>query len=149
LPSLDEIKKIHSKAINLRNFYINRNNKNSGFFARLIEKASVLGIVKFTQVLKENVLDSKNLPFICSAGKNIFVLEPEGGVRLCELHKIVGNLRDYNYDINRLLKNKKARKLFEFIKNCRCTHVCFLNMSIANSKKSLIKIPYYFLRWKK
>jgi len=148
LPSLEEIKKIHRKIIRLRRDYINRNKKDN-YITKLLEKISVLGILKYTQHIKENVLNSKKLPFICSAGKNIFVLEPSGEARLCELLPPLGNLRDYNYDVIEILKTKKAREMFEKVKNCSCTHVCFLNMSIANNKKSLIKIPYYFLKWKK
>jgi len=148
LPPLEEIKEIHSKIIRLREYYINKNYGNSNFLNRLIEKISVLGIIKYTQDIKEKVLDSKNFPFICSAGQNIIVIEPEGDVKLCELHPSVGNLKDYSYDLNKLLKNEKSKKMFEIAKKCKCTHICFLNMSIANDKKSLIKIPYYFLKWK-
>jgi len=147
LPSLSEIREIHPKIIRLRNFYINKNKKYSGF-EKLLERTSVLGVTKYTQILKERVLDNKGFPFICSAGKNIFVLEPNGDLKLCELHPAVGNLRDYEYDVEKLLKNKRAKQMFEAVKKCRCTHICFLNMSIANDKKSLIKIPYYFLKWK-
>lgn len=148
LPSLKEIKKIHSKVIKLRNFYINKNDKNLGFFEKLMEKISILGVTKYTQVLKEKVLGGKDFPFICSAGKNVIVIEPEGNVKLCELFPSVGNLRGYDYDIEKLLKNEKAKKMFNIVKKCKCTHICFLNMSIANDKKTLVKIPYYFLKWK-
>lgn len=144
LPPLDHIKKIHQKIIELRKYYINKN-KRFTFIEKLFEKFSVLGILKYTNKIKEEVLNEKNLPFICSAGKNIIVLEPEGDVRLCELLPRVGNLKEYDYNIERLLKNKKTLKMMEFIKRCKCTHVCFINMSIANDKKSLIKIPYYSL----
>lgn len=146
LPPLNEIRKIHKKVIRLRNYYIEKNNKSSEL-AKLVERISVLGITKYTQTLKEQVLNNKNFPFICSAGKNIIVLEPNGEVRLCELHQPVGNIKDYEYDLEKLLKNKKARLLFKQIQNCRCTHACFLNMSIAYDNKSLIKIPYYFTKW--
>lgn len=146
LPPLDEIKKIHKKVIRLRNYYIEKNNKSSAF-AMLLERVSVLGITKYTQTLKEQVLNNKRFPFTCSAGKNIVVLEPNGDVRLCELHQPIGNLKDYRYDLEKLLKNKKAKLLFKQIRNCRCTHACFLNMSIAHDNKSLIKIPYYFSKW--
>lgn len=145
LPPLEEIRKIHRKVIALRKYYINKNKK-SGFIERVFEKFSVLGVLKYTDRIKEDVLDEKNLPFECSAGKNIVVLEPEGDIRLCELLPKVGNLREYDYDIERLLKNESAQKMMEFIKKCKCTHVCFINMSIAYDKKSLIKVPYYFFR---
>lgn len=142
LPPLEEIKKIHAKALRARNYYIDKGK--SGF----IEKISVLGITKYAQSIKEKVLDSGSLPFVCSAGKNIIVLEPNGEVKLCELLPSVGNLKEYNYDIEQLLKSEKAGRLFETIKECKCTHVCFINMSIANDKKTLLKVPFYYLKWK-
>lgn len=143
LPALEEIRKVHSKALRARNYYIKK--KKSGF----LEKISVLGITKYTQTLKENVLDSGKLPFICSAGKNIVVIEPNGEVKLCELLPSVGNLKEHSYDIEQLLKSNASRQLYKKIENCKCTHVCFINMSIANDKKTLFKVPYYFLKWKK
>ena len=142
LPPLEEIKKIHSKAIRARRFYIDK--RKSGF----LEKLSVLGITKYTQSIKEKVLDSENFPFACTAGKNIIVIEPNGEIKLCELLPSVGNLKEHNYDIERLLKNEKTRQLFETVRSCKCTHVCFINMSIANDIKTFFKIPYYFLKWK-
>lgn len=142
LPPLDEIRKTHAKAIRARNFYIDR--QRLGF----LEKVSVLGITKYTQSLKERVLDSRDFPFVCSAGKNIIVLEPNGEVKLCELLPSVGNLKEYNYDIEDLLKNEITKQQMSMIaKKCKCTHVCFINMSIANDSKTIFKIPYYFLKW--
>ncbi|MBI4698270.1 MAG: hypothetical protein HY758_05010 [Nitrospirae bacterium] len=144
LPPLSEVKKIHSKAIRARNYYIER------MKLGLLEKISVLGITKYTQSLKERVLDSGDFPFICSAGKNIIVLEPDGQVKLCELLPSVGNLKEYNYDIEVLLKNDRTkRQMAEIADHCRCTHVCFINMSVANDIKTPFKLPYYFLKWKK
>lgn len=143
LPPLDEINKIHLKAIEARNYYIEK--EKSG----VLEKISVLGITKYAQAVKEKVLLSGNLPFICSAGKNIIVIGPNGDIKLCELLPSVGNLKQHHYDIEELLRNDRTRQLSEKIKTCKCTHVCFINMSIANDSKSLLKIPYYFLKWKK
>ncbi len=146
LPNLKDIKEIHKKALKLRDYYINKTNKKG--VAKFLEKIAVLGITKYTQKIKEDILDSEKLPFTCSAGKNIFVLEPDGEVRLCELLPSVGNIKDYDYDINKLLKNNKSKEIFKTAKNCKCTHVCFINMSIANDTKTLFKVPYYFLKWK-
>ena len=143
LPPLDKIKNIHLKAIKARNYYIDR--RKSG----LLEKISVLGITKYSQSIKENVLDSGKLPFVCSAGRNIIVIEPNGDVKLCELLPSVGNLKDHNYDIEQLLRSEDAVRLFKTIKDCKCTHVCFINMSMANDKKTLLKVPFYYLKWKK
>jgi len=143
LPPLNEIKKLHLKALRARNYYIDK--KKSG----LLEKISVLGITKYAQTIKETVLDSGRFPFSCSAGKNIIVLEPNGEIKLCELLPSVGNIKEHDYDIEKVLNSNAAIKLMETVKKCKCTHVCFINMSIANNKKTIFKVPYYFLKWKK
>ena len=38
-----------------------------------------------------------------------------------------------------------VKSMFEFAKGCRCTHICFLNMSVAHDKKTLFRVPYHFL----
>ena len=68
----------------------------------------------------------------CSAGNNICVIDADGEVRVCELKEPVGNLRDYNYDIRKIL-NKKQKH------NCTCTHACFQNASIDVSPINYIK----------
>jgi MoaA/NifB/PqqE/SkfB family radical SAM enzyme len=142
LPSLEEIRKVHAKALKTRDYYIDRSR--SGF----LEKMSVLGIINYTQSLKEKALGSGHFPFVCSAGKNIIVIEPNGDVKLCELLPPVGNLKDYEYNIEQLLRNDTSMQMWKKIKTCTCTHVCFINMSIAHDKKTLLKVPYYFLKWK-
>ncbi|MDD5417754.1 MAG: radical SAM protein [Candidatus Nanoarchaeia archaeon] len=70
--------------------------------------------------------NKKALP--CLAGKLSTVLYPNGDVSVCELLPPIGNVRDYEYDIPKMLKNAKIPK------NCWCTHTCF---QIANVKYSL------------
>lgn len=79
------------------------------------------------------VLNGEKLPFKCLAGKIIAVLEPDGFVRSCELRKKLGNVRNYNYDINEILKLDKIPK------NCTCIHSCFLSPSMSYSLKWIAK----------
>ena len=70
--------------------------------------------------------------FSCSAGNNICVIDADGEVRVCELKDPVGNLRNHDYDIRKIL-NKKQKH------NCTCTHACFQNASIDVSPINYIK----------
>lgn len=144
LPPIEEIKKIHRKFLLSREFYIKKRNKG---LSEILEKIATLGATNYVITAKERVLSSKNLPFVCTAGRNIIVIEANGDVKLCELQSKIGNLKEYDYNIERILKSEKAKQKFKQIKNCKCTHICFLNMSIANTK-SLFKIPYYYLKYK-
>ena len=71
-------------------------------------------------------------PLQCSAGKNICVLDADGNVRVCEIRETLGNVRDHNYDIRKLLGNIGTH-------SCSCTHTCFLNATLDMS-------PVDFLR---
>lgn len=88
----------------------------------------------YTYALKNN-----RLPFACQAGKAIAVLEPNGDVRLCELTQPVANVKSCDYNIKKVLFSEKAKNMRKQIKDCACTHTCFLNPSIEMSPASLIK----------
>ena len=72
-------------------------------------------------------------PMTCTAGQRIAVIEPTAEVRLCELKGIIGNLRDFDLDLQRLLMAEKAQKLRKWIvdEHCACTHCVFLTQSLA------------------
>lgn len=76
--------------------------------------------------LTTDILKGENLPFRCQAGNIIGVLEPNGDVRLCELTNVVGNVRSVNYDFKAIWFSDKANQERKKMKNCACTHACFL-----------------------
>jgi len=80
------------------------------------------------------VMKGKPVPYKCLAGTTIAVIEPDGQVRSCEMRKKLGNLRDYNYNINKILKLDKIPK------RCNnCIHPCFIGPSMSYSVKWLTK----------
>ncbi len=76
-----------------------------------------------------HLLNGGHLPFVCQAGNRIGVLEPDGGVRLCELKPVIGNVRSAGYDFNKVWLSEKAARLRKTITDCSCTHACFINAS--------------------
>lgn len=79
--------------------------------------------------LWSDVLEGGGLPFDCQAGNLIGVLEPDGGVRLCEAKPVVANVRDYGYSFPRAWFSAQADKNRLTVKGCTCTHACFLSVS--------------------
>ena len=73
----------------------------------------------------------------CSAGSVVGVVYPNGDVSICELFKSFDNLTNYNYNFYKLWNSEKANETREQIKNCFCTHGCFLQPSIVYSPKVL------------
>lgn len=78
--------------------------------------------------------------FDCFAGKKIFLLSDIGEVMSCEhlLDKVMGNIRDFDYDIGKLFQSANAKKLRQDIedKKCNCRWECAINNSnICDIKK--------------
>jgi MoaA/NifB/PqqE/SkfB family radical SAM enzyme len=74
----------------------------------------------------------------CKAGKTEVVLTNNGEVLPCELlGRSFGNLRDYNYDITRLLKREEVSSILREIKEkqCFCTWECIIRNNIVFSPR--------------
>lgn len=100
------------------------------------------GLYKKRQILLydiyENVLRGKSLPYKCQAGKIIAVLEPDGQVRSCEILRKLGNVRDHDYDMKKILKKDKIPR------RCgNCIHPCFIGPSMSYSLKWMLKNILY------
>jgi len=69
----------------------------------------------------------------CYAGRLNLVLTETGEVYPCESFTMgMGNVRDNNYDLSKILKKDKAQKYLRSIqaKDCYCTHECYLMTNI-------------------
>ena len=85
----------------------------------------------------EGVIDSFLNPgvrkFKCYQGQKSLVLNDIGNVFACEIleDKPLGNIRDFNYKIQDLLKHQKSQEIIDFIKakKCACTWECAINTS--------------------
>ena len=72
----------------------------------------------------------------CVAGKKLIVVSEEGQVYPCEIlskDKSFGNLRDYDFNIYKLIKNKKTNEVNKFIKDtkCKCSFECALSANVT------------------
>lgn len=78
--------------------------------------------------------DRKKMILPCVAGRKILTLTEEGLVIPCEMiggifpgrDFVMGDLRENDYDINKVLDLRKARETIDFIRRsrCRCTFEC-------------------------
>lgn len=89
----------------------------------------------------------------CYAGRLNLVLEEGGDVYPCEvLRESFGNVRDYGYDMRKVVRSVKARRVIASIgnKECYCTHECYYMTNILFNPRlypSLLK-EYLLLRSK-
>jgi len=80
-----------------------------------------------------NTLKQKKQMIPCYAGRLNLVLTETGEVYPCESFTMgMGNVRDNNYDLAKILKNDKAQKYLRSIqdKDCYCTHECYFMTNI-------------------
>lgn len=73
----------------------------------------------------------------CIGGADFIVLDFFGNLYPCEILPSITNIRDINYDFQRVLDNPQWAKAIQDIQNakCHCTHMCFLSSSLDEVKK--------------
>jgi radical SAM protein with 4Fe4S-binding SPASM domain len=84
------------------------------------------------QIIYKTFTQKKQL-LPCYAGKLNLVITETGDLYPCEsFSMLVGNVRDYEYKINKMLKTPEARNILHSIKSrkCFCTHECYVMTNI-------------------
>ena len=79
----------------------------------------------------------------CFAGKLNAVITEAGDVYPCELlNRKFGNLRDCDYDFQKIWRSTFARETRRWIKKtkCTCTHECYVPLSILYSTRGFISL---------
>jgi len=77
-------------------------------------------------------------PIPCYAGRLNLVLSETGDIHPCEmLAEPLGNVRDSGYDIGKIMRSEKAKKIINSISNneCWCTHECYFMTNILFNAK--------------
>ncbi|PKL52125.1 MAG: radical SAM protein [Nitrospira bacterium HGW-Nitrospira-1] len=108
-------------------------------------KANVSGIYRFKgakikaaqdilqrRLISRTMLEQKRL-IPCYAGRLNLVLSENGDVYPCEiLTETFGNVRDYAYDMGKVIQSDNAKKIISSIinKKCYCTHECYFMTNI-------------------
>lgn len=138
-PSYEEWNVLSKKLMEYHNYWNKKSTGNS--YKNFIAGNAVRYLYKmYTRVLK-----GERLPFKCQAGKVVGVLESNGDVKLCELTDVMENVRSVNYDFRKVWLSDKVNDMRKRIKNCTCTHACFLSPSIKMNPLALIN-SYLFGR---
>ena len=111
----------------------NMDKKSNGFIESLFD---ILPVLTRRSVLK--TLKSQERIYECHAGKRMIVIDSFGNVFPCEmLSEKLGNLRDYDYDLQKILEMENTQRVLKFIrdKKCNCTWECAIQDSIVYDYK--------------
>ena len=131
LPPLPRVQRLHRLVLRNRARYLHG----------ALERVAILGSLSLAQRTKERSLQGQS--FACVAGRRVVVLDADGGLRACEQLPPAGNVRDFGCDLGAAWRALAPRAPAR----CqRCTHVCFINASLAADPWSLLKIPAEYLR---
>jgi molybdenum cofactor biosynthesis enzyme MoaA len=82
---------------------------------------------------QERVLRGERWAALCPAACDVAVIESDGRVRGCELRGVIGDLRQCDYDLRRILESPQAateRREIETTR-CSCTHCVFIYQAFA------------------
>lgn len=117
-------------------------------FANVFKGMSKVMMTTLAKTIKE---DKEIYP--CLAGKKLLIVYQNGDVYPCEVIDIIhagaigdnfclGNIKDHDLDISKLLDNEKTQKVLNFIKrvNCHCSFECALFASMIFNPKTYPKI---------
>lgn len=86
----------------------------------------------------------------CVAGRNMLVVKENGDVFPCEiLNRKMGNLKEVNYRINKLLSTKSSKEIRKFIKKkCFCPWGCATQNNIVFNPRMYPKIIHKLIKSK-
>lgn len=132
-PTLEQYRELMPKISKMNSFY----SFGRGIKSRIIKAVKEENVATIYEILRK-----KEQVIPCFAGRINCVIDPYGNVQLCELLDKVGNLRDANFNFDRVWFSEKANKQRKFIKNkgCYCTHCIFQNTNILFNIKKYPKL---------
>jgi MoaA/NifB/PqqE/SkfB family radical SAM enzyme len=85
---------------------------------------------------------SNNYHGLCAAGVLACVIYHDGTVSPCESDSMnIGNIRDYNFDLHKLMYSKQGKAIIRNIQDscCICTHECFLSVSLLVNLSRIVR----------
>lgn len=135
----------NSKNINIKRYreitnYLEKRYKNK--FKNLQNK--ILYLLPFlSRRLISGLLGGQKRLFNCYALEKFLVLDSIGNIYPCEcLDKMIGNIKQYDYNIRVLLSSNRAKEIKKFIKRkkCFCTWECAIQSSFIYDIKKYPKL---------
>ena len=89
------------------------------------------------------ILKNKKFLFPCVAPELNLVIYANGDISFCESVKPFHNIRNFNYDLKKILKSEKWKKYTLAVKKCFCIHPCVLITSLQGNHLTDIKFEKF------
>jgi MoaA/NifB/PqqE/SkfB family radical SAM enzyme len=124
--------------------YAKRIGEGMGLLGRGLTKFFYVGLMRAMYNIRAGNLE-KPTPWNmdCTAGETTLVLDYDGRFRSCELRPPIGNVKDYDCDVQAIMKSQAMKNEIETIghgykANCWCTHGCWIMSSITFNPGKMI-----------
>ncbi len=130
----EQLKNVNTKKYleTVRKIESNLKEKKSSIYSFRGAKVKAAQDILQRRLIHDTLLKQKRL-IPCYAGRLNLVLTETGNLYPCESFNLkLGNVRENNHDIMKILKSKHAQKVINSIKNngCYCTHECYFMTNI-------------------
>lgn len=114
---------------------------------KLSKITQALRLVYYKRAAKVMSKNKRVVP--CYAGISNAHLNPWGGLWICNVQafkKEIGNLRNYNYDFDKIWYSNNAKKIRKWVKekHCNCPLVGQAFLDTVMNPKELIKVFWYY-----
>lgn len=141
------LKELQDKMAPIYIGYAERMGKDGGWFRKFMTKFFYLGLIRtLYNVRASNIDKPTSWDMDCTAGETTLVIDYDGRFRSCELRDPIGNVKDYDCDISKIMSGEKMKKEvndigYGYTADCWCTHGCWIMSSIVfNPRKMLSKV---------
>lgn len=142
------LREIQDRVSPIYSAYAERMVKNTTGLRKPITRFFYLGIIRALYDVRASNIDKPTAwGMDCTAGETTLVIDYDGRFRACELREPLGNIKDYDCNIQNIMNSDVMKKEIETIghgqkANCWCTHGCWITSSIGFSPRKMIKKVY-------
>lgn len=142
------LRALQDEVVPIYNVYAERMAEETAGFRKYISRFFYLGFIRTLYNIRATNID-KPTPWgmDCTAGETTLVIDYDGRFRACELREPLGNLRDYDFDIQKVMQSDVMKQEIAAIghgdtANCWCTHGCWITSSLAFNPRKMISKVY-------
>jgi MoaA/NifB/PqqE/SkfB family radical SAM enzyme len=136
----EELKETYRNVLPLNFQYISKPTRNRGWLDGLRSGFWRAGYEFTYETQLRNYTYRTKWKMPCTAGRTSLVIDYNGDVRVCELRKPIGNLRNYEMNFQAFWRSAERKREVQQVKldQCFCTHVCFMYDSMRHSKRVML-----------
>jgi len=141
------LRELQDRMVPIYTGYAKRMGKDGGWFRKFMTKFFYLGLIRTLYNVRASNIDKPTCwDMDCTAGETTLVIDYDGRFRSCELREPIGNVKDYDCNIGKIMQSEAMKKEVDdlgygYKANCWCTHGCWIMSSIVfNPKKMLSKV---------